>query len=54
MQCSGDEKFSPPADEVESLDWVSVADFEKMIQENQQDFTPSFLRIYKFWKNSKS
>jgi hypothetical protein len=25
-----------------------------MIQENQQDFTPSFLRIYKFWKNSKS
>lgn len=54
MQCSGDEKFSPPADEVASLDWVSVADFEKMIRENQQDFTPSFLRIYNFWKNSKS
>ena len=53
LQCSGNEKFSPPPYEVESLDWVSVADFEKMLEENPQDFTPSFKKIYGFWKDSR-
>lgn len=53
MQCSGEEKFNPPADEVESLDWVLLSDFEEMIKTTPQKFTPSFLYVYKFWKNSQ-
>ena len=53
MQCSGDEKFNPPADEVESLEWVLLSDFEEMIKATPQNFTPSFLCVYRFWKNSQ-
>ena len=53
LQCTGDEKFNPPADEVESLDWVLVSEFEEMAKVDPTKFTPSFLCIYKFWKNSQ-
>ncbi|MBO7520741.1 MAG: NUDIX domain-containing protein [Opitutales bacterium] len=46
-------KFNPPADEVESLDWEKISDFEKDAKENPQSYTPSFLKVYEFYKENK-
>lgn len=51
--CAEDEKFSPPPDEVESLDWVEVSDFERMIEENPKNFTNSFICVYKFYLSKR-
>ncbi len=49
MECDGSEIFSPPPDEVASLEWVKVSDFEKAASENPAEFTPSFLCVYRFY-----
>lgn len=53
MECDGSEKFSPPPDEVASLDWVKVSDFERQIAENPRNFTPSFLCVYRFYLSKR-
>lgn len=53
MECDGSEKFEIPPDEVASLDWVKVSDFGRMIAETPQNFTPSFLRVYKFYLSKR-
>ena len=52
LECPKDAKFSPPPDEVASLDWMRVADFEAEIKASPQKFTPSFLCVYAFYKAS--
>ncbi|MBR4596862.1 MAG: NUDIX domain-containing protein [Opitutales bacterium] len=47
-------KFNPPADEVQSLDWRKISDFELDAQKNPQNYTPSFLKVYKFYLENKS
>ncbi len=49
--CPADTKFSAPPDEVESLEWQSVREFEIEIEKNPQKFTPSFLYVWNFYKN---
>ncbi|OLA86251.1 MAG: hypothetical protein BHW65_00720 [Verrucomicrobia bacterium CAG:312_58_20] len=39
-----------PPEEVESLDWVYVADFEKSLSGHPEKFTPAFARVYEFYK----
>jgi len=53
MECSGGEKFDPPADEVQSLDWVKVSDFERMAKESPEKFTRAFLHVYKFYLSKR-
>ncbi len=52
MNCKGDEKLVAPPSEVEEFKWIAVDDFEKSIKENPQNFTPSFLKVYDFWKST--
>jgi len=54
LECEGDEKFSPPPDEVESLEWLGVAEFEDLARKEPQKFTPSFLRVYDFFLSTKN
>ncbi|MBR6388538.1 MAG: NUDIX domain-containing protein [Opitutales bacterium] len=46
--------FNPPADEVECLEWKAVADFELDTIKNPQNYTPSFLKVYEFYKQNKN
>ena len=39
-----------PPEEVESLDWEYVADFEKSLSGHPEKFTPAFARVYEFYK----
>lgn len=43
-------KFSP--DEVESLEWADVADFESELSQHPENFTPAFACVYEFYKAS--
>lgn len=43
-------KFSP--DEVESLEWADIADFESELSQNPEKFTPAFACVYEFYKAS--
>ncbi len=51
MECPLDTKFSPPREEVDSLRWLPLEEFERKISDNPKDFTPSFLKVYNFWKS---
>lgn len=53
MECRGDEKFTPPPDEVESLEWVAVSEFERMVQDAPKKFTPAFRCVYEFYKSNR-
>ena len=53
LECAGDEIFNPPPDEVASLDWVKVSDFENMIAEKPENFTRSFLFVYRFYLSKR-
>ncbi len=44
-----DTEFAPPPDEVASLDWRAVADFERSIAAEPALYTPSFLKVYAFY-----
>ena len=47
--CSESEKLSFPEDEVESLEWIDIPYFERLISENPELFTPMFLEVYSFY-----
>ena len=49
--CPFDTRFAPPPDEVDALLWLPVAEFERQIAASPQNFTPSFLEVYKFYKS---
>ncbi len=44
-------KFTFPSEEVEALDYMPIAKFEEEIKNHSQNFTPSFLKVYSFYKN---
>ncbi len=48
--CTYDGKFEPAEDEVASLDWAKIEDFELDTKRNPQNYTPSFLKVYEFYK----
>lgn len=39
-----------PPEEVEALEWAYVADFEKSLAEQPENFTPAFAAAYEFYK----
>ncbi|MBO6102599.1 MAG: NUDIX domain-containing protein [Opitutales bacterium] len=43
-------EFKTPPDEVDSVEWAKISDFEKLAKENPEKFTPSFLKVYEFFK----
>ncbi len=51
FECPDGAKFSPPPDEVESLEWVRIGDFESDAAANPQKYTPSFLRVWNYCKS---
>lgn len=51
--CYYDQTFNPPADEVASLDWAKIKDFECDIVKNPNNYTPSFLKVYEFFKQNQ-
>ena len=44
-----DTAFAPPPDEVASLDWRGVGEFEESIAAEPALYTPSFLKVYAFY-----
>lgn len=51
--CRSEAIFNPPPDEVASLDWVEIKDFEADIKINPHKYTPSFLKVYEFFKSKR-
>ena len=49
--CRAEMRFNPPSDEVASLDWVGIKDFEADFKANPRKYTPSFLKVYEFFKS---
>ncbi len=54
FDCKGDEILIAQPSEVEAFEWVSVDDFEIAYRKNPENFTPSFLKVYEFWKSKTS
>ncbi len=48
LVCEGPFKF--PENEIHSLEWILEDDFERLIAINPKLFTPSFIRVYKFFR----
>lgn len=49
--CRAEMRFNPPADEVASLDWAEIKNFEADAKANPRKYTPSFLKVYEFFKS---
>ncbi len=50
---SEDSPYIVRPEEVASLDWVKECDFQKMIEVSPKLFTPSFLKVYKFYLSER-
>jgi len=47
--CDFDTKFSFSPDEVDSLKWVSISEFERILRQEPQTCTPVFASVYDFY-----
>lgn len=45
-------EFNFPKNEIEALEWLNVDKFEKLTKDKPQLFTPSFIEVYSFYKDS--
>ncbi len=48
--CKGDEEFSFSEEEVSSLDWFSKKDLEENMQRESENYTKSFMCVYRYFK----
>lgn len=53
LQVSESAKLSFLPEEIDSFKWVDVADFEKMLSQNPEIFTPAFRCAYEFYKSAR-
>ena len=51
MQIPRTFKFTFSPEEIEGFKWVKVEEFEKMLQVDASAFTPSFVKVYAFYKD---
>jgi len=46
-------KLSYSSEEIDSFKWVSLADFERILKDEPQTVTPSFVAVWNFYKQNK-